>query len=111
MLCLAKLRGGVAAARKDMLKVGRDRRPVMRAALELFEGSTDEAPLLKFTEDRESPDFFYATLYLGLYREASGDAEGARRFMREAVGCRYAKGTADYMADLARVHVGRRGWT
>ena len=36
--------------------------------------------------------------------------EGAKGFMRAAVATPYARGSGDYMADLARVHVKRRGW-
>lgn len=111
LLCLARITpGGIEAARKDMLRVGRDRRPVMRAALELFEGTTDEARLLDYSNGSDPGELFYASLYLGLYAEANGDAGSARKFLKRAVDSRYARASGDYMADLARVHVQRRGW-
>ena len=83
----------------------------MRAALELFEGRTDEAPLQAFASSTlASNDAFYGNLYLGLFREAKGDVEGAKSFMRAATSTAYARGSGDYMADLARVHIKRRGW-
>jgi lipoprotein NlpI len=44
---------------------------------------------------------FYAHLYLGLYFEALGDAEKARKHITRAAG-QYQ--TGDYMGDVARVH-------
>ena len=108
-LCVARLEG-FEAAKADLLRVGEDRRPVMRAALRLFQGASDEAPLQTFASSSNSGDNFYANLYLGLWREAQGDATGARRFIKEAAGSPYAKASGDYMADLARVHAQRRGW-
>ena len=111
-MCVART-DGFDAARKQMLTVGQDRRPVMRAAMELFRGETDEAPLQKYATNAgalTSNDAFYGNLYLGLFREAKGDAQGAKSFIEAAVATPYAKSSGDYMADLARVHVRRRGW-
>ena len=109
-MCIARLEG-FDAARAKLLKVGFDRRPVMRAAQQLFTGEADEAPLQAFASS-QSADAFYGNLYLGLFREAKGDVEGAKGFMRAAVDTVYARGpgSGDYMTDLARVHVKRRGW-
>ena len=77
-LCVAR-QEGFEAARKRLLSVGYDRRPVMRAALQLFQGETDEAPLQAFATSASafsSNDAFYGNLYLGLFREAAGDVEG-----------------------------------
>ena len=108
-MCVARLKS-FDAARKDLLKVGYDRRPYMRAAQQLFTGETDEAPLQAFASSTAANDAFYGNLYLGLFREAKGDADGAKAYLRAAVGTPYARGSGDYMADLARVHVKRRGW-
>lgn len=108
-LCLARLEG-FEAAKADLLKVGEDRRPVMRAVLKLFQGETDEAALQTFASSNNGGDLFYANLYLGLWREAQGDETGARRFIKAAANSPYGKGSGDYMADLAKVHVARRGW-
>lgn len=109
-MCVAR-ETSFEAARKDLLTVGYDRRPYMRAAQQLFTGETEEAPLQAFaTSTAASNDAFYGNLYLGLFREAKGDTEGAKKYMRAAVATPYARGSGDYMADLARVHVTRRGW-
>ena len=109
-LCVARI-DGFDSARKSMLRVGNDRRAVMGAVLKLFRGDTDETPLLAFaSEAKGSGDEFYANLYLGLYREAQGDKEGARRFLTLATKSKYGQKAPDYMADLARVHMQRRGW-
>ena len=49
----------------------------------------------------------YAHLYLGLYYEVLGDEENARRFLDQAAA---AKLQDHYMHDVARVHLGQRGW-
>ena len=110
LLCRARVDGSLERARKSMLSVGDDRRPVMRAAKELFEGSESEVALLQYLlPNRSSKDEFYANLYLGLYREALGDKDSAKTLMRAAVDGKY-KSSGDYMYDLARVHMLRRGW-
>jgi len=61
--------------------------------------------------DGSGPDF-YAQLYTALFYEAHGtlDEPRAREWMVSATNTPYAKLAGDYMADLARVHVQRRGW-
>ena len=148
LLCVARLKGSLEAARADILRVGRDRRPVMRAAQELFAGTgtAGEAPLQQFATSSDAADAFCesappshawararaaserspddgrhgvcnriavppdGSLYLGLYREANGDVAGARGYIKAAATSRYGRGSGDYMASLARVHVQRRGW-
>jgi tetratricopeptide (TPR) repeat protein len=111
MLCQSLQSGiGFAAAQKNMLLVGYDRRPVMRAALELFRGETDEVPLKALAAKGSASDVFYAALYLGLFREAQGDVQGARQYITAAAASPYSQQSGDYMADLAKVHVQRRGW-
>lgn len=110
-LCDAQM-VGFDEARKQILKVGVDPRPVMRTAMALFRGD-DDTKYLAALEDLSAgsgSDVFYSCLYLGLYYEAKGDVENARRYLLKATSCRYGKGSTDYMADLARVHVARRGW-
>lgn len=51
---------------QELLRVGRDRRPVMRSAMELFDGTADAAPLQRYAEGSDPGDKFYASLYLGL---------------------------------------------
>uniref|UniRef100_A0A7S4B1G0 Tetratricopeptide repeat protein n=1 Tax=Chrysotila carterae TaxID=13221 RepID=A0A7S4B1G0_CHRCT len=109
LLCLARVKGSLEAARPFMLKVGVDRRPVMRAAQSLFAGEADVSALTPFAKGSPA-DAFYANLYLSLYKEASGDP-GAQADMQRALNGAYARaGVADPMVDLARVHMRRRGW-
>eukprot|EP00326_Haptolina_ericina_P040919 CAMPEP_0181240298 /NCGR_PEP_ID=MMETSP1096-20121128/40443_1 /TAXON_ID=156174 ORGANISM="Chrysochromulina ericina, Strain CCMP281" /NCGR_SAMPLE_ID=MMETSP1096 /ASSEMBLY_ACC=CAM_ASM_000453 /LENGTH=82 /DNA_ID=CAMNT_0023336153 /DNA_START=1 /DNA_END=249 /DNA_ORIENTATION=- len=82
----------------------------MRSAMELFDGTADAAPLQRYAEGSDPGDKFYASLYLGLYAEAEGDTAAARKYIKSAAESRYARSSGDYMADLARVHVTRRGW-
>ena len=110
-MCVAR-KEGFNAAKGKLLKVGPDRRPVMRAALQLFQGETDEVALQALADGKNNneSDLFYANLYLGLWREAQGDATGAKSFITTAANSKYGTQSGDYMADLAKVHVKRRGW-
>jgi hypothetical protein len=92
-----------------MLVVGRDGRPVMRAAFELFRGSGSMEALVAAAE--ASPhDQFYSLLYQGLYHEATGDESAARAAVLASVASAYGSQSSDYMAALAKVHAQRRGW-
>ncbi|KAI8472040.1 MAG: hypothetical protein J3K34DRAFT_415513 [Monoraphidium minutum] len=109
-MCEAVLEGP-DAARAKMLVVGRDSRPYMRAAYEAFrDGSGASAIAAAAGPDPDAGPSFYAWLYVALYNEAHGDAGAAREAMLRAVGTRYAQGSGDYMADLAKVHCKQRGW-
>ncbi|XP_054822212.1 uncharacterized protein LOC129320669 isoform X3 [Prosopis cineraria] len=68
-LCEAQLYG-VDEARKRFLEVGSDRRPVMRAAYNMFkDGGDPEKVVAAFSQGREN-ESFYASLYAGLYYES-----------------------------------------
>ena len=113
LLCNARRPGGsLESARQAALTVGTDRRPVMRAAQALFLGKADDSDLRSFAQKGGDGDRFYASLYLGLYDEATGDATAAKARLKEAVGTKYAQqsGVSDPMVELAKVHVQRRGW-
>lgn len=104
---------GPEVARSNFLKVGRDSRTVMRAALEAFEGppGPNSIPSILAAASKTSPhDQFYSRLYCALFHEAYGREGEAREFMLQASQTDYALGSGDYMADLARVHIKRRGW-
>ncbi|KAL3615789.1 hypothetical protein CASFOL_040083 [Castilleja foliolosa] len=76
-LCEAQL-FGVDEARGRFLEVGTDRRPVMREAYRMFrDGGDPEKLVAAFSDGRES-EYFYASLYAGLYYESqkkSGEAK------------------------------------
>ena len=79
-LCEAQMpeRGGFAQARADMLVVGKDPRPYMRVAYDLFRGDASEEDLAKQALP-STPAEFYALLYLGLYAEAKQVRRGRAR--------------------------------
>ena len=110
LLCEARLQG-FAAAQANMLRVGRDGRPVMRAAYELFAGApSGSMEALRAAAAASAHDEFYSLLYQGLYHEACGDEGAAKAAVLAATGSAYGAGSGDYMAALARVHALRRGW-
>lgn len=108
MLCEARL-NGFETAQKNMLKVGKDPRPVMRVAEALFRG-TGSAEQLEEAGGRSPSDQFYSLLYRGLYAEAEGETAAAERYITEAAATSYGRKSQDYMAKLAQVHVKLRGW-
>ena len=70
------------------MKTGVDGRRYMRAAYDLFagegaEGGADPEAQLARVAELGPADEFYSLLYRGLYREAKGDADGAKAFMTE----------------------------
>lgn len=89
-----------------------DRRPVMRTVYDLFTGKIPEKNLLELGNvggsNSKNGDYFYSRLYLSLYREANGDAILSKEFMLDAVDSYYGKYSTDYMAAVAKVHLGLR---
>jgi lipoprotein NlpI len=107
-LCMARA-VGVEQARKDLMKVGRDRRVPMMVVYELFAGRAKPDDVLAavdegkpVAEERKLRQF-YADLYLGLYYEAIGDKKAAREYLTKAAG--EPPSPNFYMWDVARVHV------
>lgn len=113
-LCEAQL-DGPSKARENFLQVGRDPRPVLRAAYEAFKNGTGTDAILQAAGGDlgikiGGHDAFYGLLYVGLYSEAEGEVEKAKEAMIQAVNTKYGQGSGDYMASLAKVHCMRRGW-
>jgi lipoprotein NlpI len=106
-LCNARA-NGVARARKEILKIGNDRRVPMAQVYALFKGDIGPEAVLAAAEADNVPEaerkqrLFYAHLYLGLYFEATGDAQAARAHLALAA-TKYRIG--HYMGDVARVHL------
>ncbi len=103
-LCMAR-KDGVEAARAALLPVGPDARVPMRQIYQLFEGRMDvetvlDAAKTEGPESRRTLWIFYADLYVGLYLEAVGDLEAARKHLDAAA----KAGVGGYMGDVARVH-------
>lgn len=92
------------------MQVGRDPRPVMRAAYECFQSGTPPDGILQAAKDSGGHDTFYALLYVALWHEAHGAVQAAQEAMVKAVHTPYAGQSGDYMASLAKVHYQRRGW-
>lgn len=108
LLCEARLLG-FHEARRNMLHVGLDGRPVMRAAYELFSGEGSLGGL-KSAALASPHDEFYSLLYQGLFHEAQGEEQEARGAVLAATQSLYGVQSEDYMAALAKVHALRRGW-
>ena len=96
-------------ARSNLLIVGRDSRPVMRVAYDLFKGVSTIQSLE--TAASASPHAeFYSLLYQGLYYEAIRNSESAKSKILQSINTEYALTQDDYMVSLARVHVHLRQW-
>ncbi|CAI0404920.1 unnamed protein product [Linum tenue] len=109
-LCEAQL-FGVHEARKRFLEVGRDPRPVMREAYNMFrDGGDPEKFAAAFSNGREN-EYFYASLYTGLYHECQKEADSAKFHLVAACKSVYGKKSDDYMASLAKVHCQCRNWS
>lgn len=109
-MCEARL-DDPEAARQKFLRVGRDPRPVMRAAEEAFRtGRGPQEIAASARGDTNGHAAFYSALYVALWHEAHSDEGAAKEAMLRALRTEYARGSGDYMAALARVHCKRRGW-
>ena len=109
--CVARDQGP-EQARQAIIPVGEDRRVPMREILDLFAGRA--APEIVLVAAEAGPEQgrrnqrCYAHLYLGLYFEAIGDAEKAKRHMLLAAD---TYSMDHYMGKVAQVHCRVRGWT
>jgi lipoprotein NlpI len=105
-LCVAKT-DGVEAARKLLIEVSRDSRVPMAEIQRLFAGKgTEEQVFAAAKAGEPAPSElrereFYAHLYVGLFREAAGDATKAKEHMIKAASLAIP---GNYMGDVARVH-------
>ncbi|WCJ36441.1 Tetratricopeptide repeat (TPR)-like superfamily protein [Euphorbia peplus] len=107
-LCEAQFYG-VTRARERFLKVRRDQRPFMRKAYTIFKDGGDPE---KFVDafSRKPRDYFYASLYVGLYYEAQDEEDAAKRHIVVAYKSPYGQESNDYMIDVAKIHCQRRHW-
>lgn len=107
-LCAAKL-DGVEAAQKSILISGTDRRVPMMQVQELIQGKTTPEAVIEAAEVSrrnvrgQDYDRFYGYLYVGLYYDALGNQELARKWIEKCV----ALNVDGYMGDVARVHFNR----
>jgi lipoprotein NlpI len=108
-LCVARS-DGLTAAKKSLIAIDltRDPRVPMAQIYEFFGGRGSEAAVLDAAKKAGTERaLMYAHLYLGLYFEVAGDAEKARRLIRDAASAHIE---SDYMHDVARIHLQQRKW-
>jgi lipoprotein NlpI len=107
-LCIARDKG-VEEARKSLLPITSDPRPVMMEIYALYQGKLKPDDVLKAAKadepirDQLTQRLFYAHLYIGLWHEAAGNAEEAKQHILEAEKHKIAH----YMWDVAHVHAER----
>ena len=113
-LCVAR-KQGVAKARETMLPIENDPRVPMMQIFDLYRGKLRPDDVLAAARAGEPPpealagQLFYAHLYLGLFHEAAGNAELAKKFISLAADekLRTSLRINTYMWDVARVHAER----
>ncbi|XP_015056301.1 uncharacterized protein LOC107002684 [Solanum pennellii] len=108
-LCEAQLYG-VHEARKRYLEVGRDPRPVMREAYNMFKDGGDPEKLVAAFLSGRPNEYFYASLYAGLYYESQNEPDEGKVHLIAACQSPYGSRSDDYMAALAKVHCKCRNW-
>lgn len=109
-LCEAQLYG-VDEARRRFLQVGRDPRPVMREAYNMFKYGGDPEKLVAAFSSSQKSEYFYASLYAGLYYESQSKTDAAKVHLLAANQSPYGQRSGDYMASLAKVHCLCRNWS
>jgi lipoprotein NlpI len=104
-LCMARF-AGVEKARQTMLPIKNDRRVPMMQIFDMFRGKVKPDDVLEVAKAGE-PDagalnrrLFYAHLYIGLFYEAAGKADLAKKHIGKAANHKIGH----YMWDVARVH-------
>ncbi|CAN1219755.1 hypothetical protein LINPERPRIM_LOCUS1690 [Linum perenne] len=96
----------------QLLQVGRDSRPVMREAYNMFRDGGDPEKLVAAFSNGGPNEYFYASLYAGLYHESQVIYPSTNLCIcilniLQPIG--YQKN--DYMASLAKVHCQCRNWS
>ncbi|KAJ8604579.1 hypothetical protein CTAYLR_007639 [Chrysophaeum taylorii] len=103
-LALARARGP-RSARKQLIVISGERRPVMRLVYAMVETGDEAEVAAVATSGTAAPiDRFYAALYLGLYAEAQGDARASEGWIDTALHTSDFSYSRDYMLALAKVH-------
>lgn len=109
-LCVARAER-VEKARESLLPIENDRRVPMMEIYRLYHGEATPDDVLKAAKagDPEKEELagrlFYARLYVGLYYEAAGQVDLAKKYLLEAADEHAETRTINrYMYDVARVH-------
>ncbi|OVA02603.1 Tetratricopeptide repeat-containing domain [Macleaya cordata] len=108
-LCEAQI-CGIDEARRKFLEASVDPRPVMRQAYNMFKDGGDPEKLVSAFSNGKEHEYFYASLYAGLYYESQNNPEAAKVHMLNACQSPYGLRSDDYMAALAKVHCLSRNW-
>jgi lipoprotein NlpI len=104
-LCVART-DGVEKARQNLLPISNDRRVPMMQIYDLYRGKLKPADVLAAAEVGEptkgalNEHLFYAHLYIGLWHEAAGEKDLAKKHILEAEKHKIGH----YMWDVAHVH-------
>ncbi len=98
-LCIAQLEGA-QEAKKSLLPVKYDPRPIMRQIYQLFADNCSVDFLMDVANKGDSRDIFYSSLYAGLYYQVEGEEEKSLFYVNQAV----KQPIDDYMWYLARIH-------
>jgi lipoprotein NlpI len=104
-LCVAR-KDGVEKARQNLLPISDDRRVPMMQIYDLYRGKLKPADVLAAAEAGEptkealNRQLFYAHLYIGLWYEAAGEIELAKKHILESEKHKIGH----YMWDVAHVH-------
>ncbi|MCI0685091.1 MAG: tetratricopeptide repeat protein [Gemmataceae bacterium] len=105
-MCMAR-KDGIPKARKEILKIGEDKRVPMRQVYDLYAGKLKVDDVLAAAKagapakDRLNGQLFYAHLYVGIYLELEGNKKLALEHLRKAAD---EHRIGHYMWDVARVH-------
>ncbi|MCI0380766.1 MAG: tetratricopeptide repeat protein [Gemmataceae bacterium] len=105
-MCMAR-RDNMDKARKEILKIGADKRVPMRQVYELFAGRLKPADVLAAAvagnpkPETRSRQLFYAHLYVGIYFDLEGNKAKALEHLSTAADDHRID---HYMWDVARIH-------
>lgn len=107
-ICVAKSEG-IESARKKLIAIDtkRDRRVPLKEVYELYAGRAKPDDVLNAAKNAGPRAQMYAHLYIGLYVEATGDADAAKKHIGKAAAIEMGE---RYTHDVAKVHVKQRGW-
>jgi lipoprotein NlpI len=103
-LCVAKAKSP-SEARAQLLPAPGDPRPPMQQVLTMLQSGNPEGVREKVdslpadSKERESAEF-YGDFYLGLYADAMGQSDKAKRYMSQSA----SRAPRNYMGDVARVY-------
>ncbi|XP_024524094.1 uncharacterized protein LOC9655142 isoform X1 [Selaginella moellendorffii] len=98
-------------ARQRIPDTGKDSRAYMNQIYKLYkQGGDPQQMLASFLKEDRGQASFYASLYAGLYYEASGEFEPAKSAIMSACGSSYGSTSQDYMVSVAKVHCKTRKW-